>query len=191
MFFLVLTVGCGHAGAYNPEINNQLQTSVSSTTLGPGDVFEVRVYRETELSGIFQVSPEGTIDFPLLGTIKVDSRNSSQIASMIRDGLSKGYIKEPFVTVTVKEFNSKRIYVLGQVDKPGTFKYEEGMSVIQAITLAGGFSKLARPNAVLVTRTEDGREVKTVVPVTDISEGKAKNFLLHPGDIVFVPESIL
>ncbi len=191
-FMLIGLCSCGPSGAYRTASPEPLDLGASlSTAVGPGDLFEVRVYREPDLSGVFQVSPNGTIDYPLLGTLTVDQLDSSQVATRIRDGLAAGFLRDPFVTVTVKEFNSKRVYVLGQVEKAGTFRFEEGMTIIQLVTLAGGFTKLARPNAVTVTRNEGGREERFVLPVDDISEGKARNFLLRPGDIVFVPESIL
>lgn len=186
------TAGCSQPVAYDDaSLGDLVQASISGAALGPGDTFEVRVYRDADLSGVFQVSPAGTIDYPLLGTLAVAGLDSQQVATRIREGLARGYVREPFVTVTVKEFLSKRVYVLGQVEKPGTFRYEDGMSVIQAITLAGGVTKASRPNEVVVTRHEDGREVRFSVPVRDISEGKAKNLYLRPGDIVYVPESIL
>ncbi|NOZ00312.1 MAG: polysaccharide export protein [Deltaproteobacteria bacterium] len=189
VFFAAL-VGCAGAG-YVPSQAGTLDGNISTAALGPGDVVNVRVYKDKDLSGNFQVSPAGTIDYPLLGTLKVRGLTASQLAEMIRDGLSRGYLRNPFVAVNVQELQSKRVYVLGQVAKPGTFIFTEGMTIIHAITLAGGFTKIARANSVVVTRTENGKDVRMVVPVDDISEGKAKNLHLLPGDIVFVPESIL
>lgn len=190
--FLMLLLTCGvNSVRYDPRLGESSGEFNVSGVLGPGDILEIRVYREQDLSGIFQVSPEGTIDYPLLGTVKVEGLTSSKVAATIREGLAKGYLANPFVTVTIKELNSKKIYVLGQVMKPGTFLFQEGMSVIQAISLAGGFTKMARPNAVVVTRTEGGKEIRTIIPANDIAEGKEKNFYLKPGDIVFVPESLL
>ena len=76
------------------------------------------------------------------------------------------------------------------MQKPGTFPYEEDMSIIQAITMAGGFTKVASKNDIGVTRQVDGKETKIRVPVADIGSGREKNFKLQPGDIVFVPESM-
>ena len=89
----------------------------------------------------------------------------------------------------IREYNSKKIFVFGEVQKPGTFPYEQNMSIIQAITLAGGFTKLASKNNINVTRLIDGQERKIRIPVEDIGIGREKNFLLQPGDIVFIPES--
>jgi protein involved in polysaccharide export with SLBB domain len=94
------------------------------------------------------------------------------------------------VSVLVREYNSKKIFVFGEVQKPGTFPYDEEMSVIQAITVAGGFGKLASKNDVNVTRLVNGKETKIRVRVADIGTGREKNLRLLPGDIVFVPESL-
>jgi polysaccharide export outer membrane protein len=184
-------LACGHAAQYDPELGMLVRQSAEGTLLGPGDVFEVRVYREPDLSGVFQVAPDGTVDFPLLGNLRIEGLTSSQTAATLRGRLADGLLRDPFVTVQVKEFQSKRIYVLGQVERPGTFRYEEGMSVVQAVTLAGGFTKTSRPNATVVTRIVNGAETRSEVPVEDISRGRQKNFYLRPGDIVFVPESLL
>lgn len=168
------------------EINRDNYSSLS-----PGDVFEVRVYQEPDLSGLFQVSSSGTIDFPLVGTIKVAGLTSEQVARMLRNELSAKYIKDPYVSVFIKEFTTRKIHVLGQVNKPGSYKYEDGMSIIQAIALAGGFTKMARQNNIIVTRVEEGVEKRIVVPVEEISSGLKKNMFLKPGDIIYVPETIL
>jgi polysaccharide export outer membrane protein len=183
--------GCPARVPYDPNLAELVKSSMAGAAVGPGDIFEVRVYREQDLSGFFQVAPDGTVEFPLIGSLAVSGLTSSDIARLVREKLADGYLKSPYVTVNIKEFLSKRVYVLGQVEKPGTFRYEDGMSVIQVITLAGGFTKTARPNDVVVTRVDGDRELRSVVPVNDISEGRARNFYLRPGDIVFVPESIL
>lgn len=162
-----------------------------SATLGSGDVLEIRVYQEPDLSGAHRVSSEGTIDFPFCGRVMAAGLTSSGLADSLTTCLANGYLKRPQVTVFLKEYNSKKIYVFGEVQKPGTFPFEDRMNVIQAITLAGGFSKLAAKNSVIVTRVIDGQERKLKVPVESIGEGRDKNFVLQPGDIVFVPESFL
>lgn len=164
-------------------------TPAKVTALGPGDVVEIRVFQEADLTGAYRVSPEGTVDFPLCGKVRLSGKTSSQAADVITECLAKGYLKHPQVTVLVREYNSQKVFVFGEVQKPGTFPYEENMSIIQAITLAGGFTKQAARNDTNVTRLIEGREVKIRVPVADIGVGREKNFLLQPGDIVFVPES--
>jgi polysaccharide export outer membrane protein len=162
----------------------------SSTTLGPGDLFEVRVFQEAELSGMFQVGPQGDIIFPLCKKVQVGGLTANGAADKIRACLAEGFMRNPQVSVLVKEFNSKKIFVFGEVQKPGTFLFEDGMSVVQAITLAGGFNRNASQNSTSVTRRVNGQEVKVKVSVQDIALGKASNFTLEPGDIVYVPESL-
>lgn len=195
---LVLSVCAVLAAACSPPVSDEylkipVDTNAirSAVTLGPGDVFEVRVYGEAGLSGIHRVSAEGTIQFPLIGEVKVSGLSPTEVAARIQGELLNGYLKNPFVSVLVKEYQSKKIYVLGQVVKPGTFPYEGQMNIVQAITLAGGFTPLARKNSVIVTRVDAGQEKSIRLPVERISEGMAPNFMLQPGDIVFVPESAL
>jgi protein involved in polysaccharide export with SLBB domain len=163
----------------------------NSITLGSGDTFEARVYGEKELSGEFRVSSEGTIHFPLLGETTVLNLSPSEVATLLQDKLREGYLRDPYVTVAIKEYKSKKVFVLGQVSKPGTFPFEGKMNIIQAITLAGGFTNTARKNYVIVTRVDEGVEKRLKVPVEKISEGLASNFSLRPDDIVYVPETVL
>ena len=111
-------------------------------------------------------------------------------AETIRECLARKYMRDPQVSVLVKEYNSKKVFVFGEVQKPGTFPYQDGMSVVQAVTLAGGFTKTAAQNSTSVTRHVGGSETKIKVSVQDIALGKVANFTLEPGDIVYVPESL-
>lgn len=163
-------------------------TPAQASTLGPGDLVEVRVFQEPDSSGVWRVSPEGTIDYPLCGKVVLAGRTSSTAADALRECLAR-YLRRPQVSVLIREYNSKKIFVFGEVQKPGTFPYEGEMSIIQAITLAGGFTKTAAQNSTNVTRLVGGQERKIRVPVEDIGVGRERNFLLQPGDIVFVPES--
>jgi len=193
---VVLSAGCkgprgsGGTTLRADEVPQVDAAPAASTTLGPGDLIEVRVFEEADLSGPYRVAPGGTIDFPLCGKVEVQGLNTSATADMLRRCLGEKYLKHPQVTVLLREYNSKKIFVFGEVQKPGTFPYEEDMSIIQAITMAGGFTKIASKNDIAVTRQVEGKETKIRVPVADIGTGREKNFRLQPGDIVFVPESI-
>jgi protein involved in polysaccharide export with SLBB domain len=163
---------------------------VPASTLGSGDVFEVKVYDEQELSGIYRISSSGSINFPLIGRVQIEGLTSSDAADVIQEKLAERFLKDPQVSIFVKEYNSKKVSVFGQVNKPGTFNYEDRMTVIQAVSMAGGFTNIAAKNDINVTRIVENEEKKFFVPVEAIAEGKAKNFFLDPGDIVYVPESI-
>jgi protein involved in polysaccharide export with SLBB domain len=161
----------------------------AQNALGPGDVFDVRVFGEPDLSGTYRVSSDGTINFPLVGKLKIEGLSAGEISDALEHGLTK-FLRQPQVSLLVKEFNSKKVYVFGEVTKPGTFPFEDGMNIVQAITLAGGFTKIANKNGTFVTRVIERHEQRLKAPISEIAEGKAANFRLEPGDIVFVPESI-
>lgn len=165
-------------------------TSDSETrrTLGPGDLVDVRVYLEPDHSGVWALSPEGTIDYPLCGKVHLAGRTSGTAADALRKCLAR-YLRNPDVSVVIREYNSKKVFVFGEVQKPGTFSFEEGMTIIEAITLAGGLTKVASPNGTTVARQGEGQQQKLRVPVKNIRDGQEKNFSLQPGDIIFVPES--
>lgn len=169
--------------------SSSLQADSKATPLGPGDIFEVRVYDEKELTGIHRVAANGSVDIPLIGRLDVDRLNRSQLVDLLRSKLST-YIKAPQVSVFVKERKSKKVYVFGKVKKPGTFTYENRMNIIQAITLAGGFDKLANQTGTYVNRVVKGQEERIEISVKAIGQGKTKNFPLLAGDIIYVPESI-
>jgi protein involved in polysaccharide export with SLBB domain len=169
---------------------DETAAAVGASSLGPGDVIEVRVYQEPELSGVYQVGPEGDVVFPLCKTVVVGGLSPNGAAEKLRACLHDGFMRDPQVSVLVKEYNSKKVFVFGEVQKPGTFIFEDGMSIVQAVTIAGGFTKTAARNSTSVTRHIRGQEVKVKVNVQDIALGKAPNFTLEPGDIVYVPESL-
>jgi protein involved in polysaccharide export with SLBB domain len=191
---VVSAVACRAPTPHDGAVMDTSQANVelgrgTASTLGSGDLLEVRVYQETDLSGAFRVSPEGLIDYPLCGKVSVLNMSSSTAADALTACLKNGFLKNPQVTVLVREYTSKKVFVLGEITKPGTFPYEENMSIIQAVTLAGGFTKLASKNGTSVTRLVEGQETRVRVPVADIEQGRQKNFPLQPGDIIFVPES--
>ncbi len=191
---ILLAVGCVLWAACTsstsaPVKPAALPTPSENAVLGPGDVFEVRVFGEEGMSGAYRVAGDGTIDFPLVGKTMVDGLTASTLADELRQTLSK-YLNNPSVSVFLKEYNSRKVFVFGQVRQPGTFAYEQGMNIVQAITLAGGFEKLADQDGTSVTRVVEGREQRLKVSVKAIAEGRAQNFRLEPGDIVFVPETL-
>jgi polysaccharide export outer membrane protein len=160
------------------------------STLGVGDSIDVRVFGEADLSGTYRVGGDGTISYPLTGAINVLGLEAPEAAKRISQRLSDGILRAPQVTVTLREQTSKKIYIIGQVSKPGTFTYTPSMSVLEAITNAGGFTPIAAKNDTTVTRNESGTKTIVKVPVEDIGEGRAKNVYLRPGDIISVPERL-
>ena len=131
-------------GCATPHPAPQMMTvPVAVDRLGVDDLYDVRVYAESDLSGTYRVASDGTIDFPLAGRIAVAGLGSSDVQQEIVNRLKTGYLKNPQVTLMVKEWNSRKISVLGQVQRPGAVSYFPNMTIVDAIASAGGFSSIA------------------------------------------------
>jgi protein involved in polysaccharide export with SLBB domain len=158
--------------------------------LGIDDVFEVRVFSEPDLSGQYRVAADGTIDYPFVGRVSIVGRRSGDVQELITAKLRDGYLKSPQVSVMVKEWNSRKVSVIGQVQRPGPIVYFPNMTVVDAIAGAGGFTPIASKNAVTLRRESKGAVESRNCPVADISEGRAPNIVLRPGDILVVEERL-
>ena len=177
---------CGNRGVQATEIP---PPATDDTTLGPGDVFSVRVYGEEAMTGSHQVAPDGTINFPLLGAVQVSGLEPTEVAQKLQDELRDGdLLRDPHVSVYVEAYSSKRVSVVGAVADPGTFALEPGMTVVQAISMAGGFSSLADRDGTVVTRRVNEELVRYRVPVARVTKGQAQDIEVAAGDIIFVPE---
>jgi polysaccharide export outer membrane protein len=183
---LVATVGCFEPDhslippAEPPEITSGFQL---------GDSFEVRVYGEDEIGGAFQVQEDGSIVFSLLGRVEVEGLTQAQLAAELERRLADGYLREPQVTVVLTARQNYEVSVLGQVQKPGSFPYIERLTIVQAISDAGGLTDIAHKRRVKLTR-QTGEGPKTFeVSIKAITEGREADIMLQPGDIVFVPEA--
>lgn len=159
--------------------------------LGPGDVVEVRVFNEPELSGTHQISEGGTIRLPLVGNLQAAGVSPDELTIRIQTAYNERYLKSAEVSLFVKERNSQKVFVLGQVAKPGAVSVTAGrMTVIEAIAAAGGTTKIADGSRALLTREKDGRQLRVAVDVAAIGKGQAPDVELQPGDILFVPETM-
>ncbi len=177
------SVGCGDPP---PSEYPRQEVHTEDSTLRVGDILDVRVYRQDEMSGTYEVSIEGTFTFPLIGVIEAAGKTSVAVERELNQRLADGYLQAPSVSVLMKESRSKAISVLGEVAKPVSVPYSIGLTVIDAITNAGGFTASAKKNAVTVTRSTNGKKTRYTVPAGDIGRGTAENFYVRPGDVVFV-----
>ncbi len=155
--------------------------------LGPDDSLRVSVYREPELDRKVRISADGFISFPLLGKVKAEGLTTLELENSLKDELKK-YLINPQVSVFITEFST--VTVTGQVKKPGAYPLKGGLTVIEAIGMAQGFTGSAAQNDVNVMRIEDGGKKTIRVRVADINKrgDKTRDVLLQRGDIVFVPE---
>ncbi|MES2504696.1 MAG: polysaccharide biosynthesis/export family protein [Myxococcota bacterium] len=181
------TLGCAHAPVIQqkPELKK-----LSRALLGAGDVIDVRIFEEKELSGPHQISSEGTIRLPLIGTLLVSGLAPEEASDLIASEYKKKYLKNPEVAVFVQQSNSRKIYLLGEVKTPGPYPYEDNMTLIGAIAKAGGPTPLAAANRTIISRSDNGRPVKMTAKMSDIGAGEAPDLPVMPGDIIFVPQSL-
>lgn len=159
--------------------------------LGVGDVVEVRVFNEPELSGTHQISESGFIRLPLVGTVVAAGLSPDELSASIASSYNANYLRHAEVSLFVKERNSQKVFVLGQVGKPGAVPIAgRRITVIEAIAQAGGTSKLADASRVVLTRDKNGEQVRVAVDVAAIGRGQAPDVEMQPGDILFVPETL-
>ncbi|MCA9563224.1 MAG: polysaccharide export protein [Myxococcales bacterium] len=154
------------------------------------DRIEIREAREQELTGEFIVPSSGTINFPWIGEVQVAGRTCSQVEAEITERLADGFLLNPSITCQIIEMNSRRIDVIGEVNAPGTYSYESGMTILRAIARAQGFTEDAQPNGSSVLRQQNGSEQRINIPLEDIIAGSEPNFPLVPGDTVVVPRYV-
>lgn len=175
----------------------QEKSSLIVTTdyiLGPEDVLEITVWRNVDLSKTVTVRPDGKISLPLIGDVSAVGKTTVQLADEI-SGKLKEYKENPQVTILVKEVNSYAIYVLGEVAHPGKFPLKSKTTLLQAVTVAGGFTATAARNKIVVFRfAKDGTsQIKIKASYDDIvlREGSNQNIELKPGDQIVVPSETM
>jgi polysaccharide export outer membrane protein len=157
-------------------------------TLLPGDQLDVAVWREPDLTRKIVVRPDGKFSFPLVGEILAQGRSAAQITTEIESRLKK-YIPEPVVTVSVTEILGNRIYVIGQVKTAGSYVMNPQLTIMQALSLAGGTTPFAKGNDILILRSSQGQQQTLRFRMDDVVSGRSveQNVLLKSGDVVIVP----
>ena len=187
---MLLLSACGRKSvdpAYEALVEQESQVPESGA-LGVGDKFEIQVRNEPDLSGEYVVATDGTITFHFIGRVKVLGKTCPEVENELADGLRGEYLKSPSVLCAITEYNSKRVFIFGQVKEPGSFAYKSNITIVEAMALAGGFNERADANATKLSRKINDTEVQVKVPVQDIVEGRSRNIKLLPGDIVYVPK---
>jgi polysaccharide export outer membrane protein len=156
--------------------------------IGATDVLNIYVWKEAELTQDVTVLPDGKITFPLIGEIQAQGRTVTELKKDLSDKL-KDYVTAPEVTVVVREVNSRRIYTLGKLNRPGPYPLAPDMTVIQALSVAGGFAEWADEKNIRVIRREGGKEIQYRFNYKDFIAGKdiKQNILLKPNDTIVVP----
>jgi polysaccharide export outer membrane protein len=156
--------------------------------IGPEDLLKVSVWKESDLSTSLPVRPDGKISLPLIGDLDAAGFTPTQLGAVITDKL-KQYVDDPRVTVVVTAINSKKIFILGSVNKTGSYALLPNMTVLQALSNAGGFSQFADLKHMYVLRTESGKQTKLSFNYKRLIKGEdmQQNIVLKPGDTIVIP----
>jgi protein involved in polysaccharide export with SLBB domain len=159
----------------------------------PLDILSITIYMEDDLQKQYRVSQNGCISYPFIGEVRVAGLTVSEVEEKLTRLLSPDYFINPPITVFVEKYNSRMVFILGAITNPGSYAIppEKELTVVEAVSLAGGFTEKAAVNKTKIIRVEDGQEKIMVVKITDVTKGgdKSKDIVLKPNDIIIVPES--
>ncbi len=170
---------------------SQVQANTDEFVVLPGDVLQITVWKEEGMDREVQVLSDGTITFPLVGTVVVENKTPSEVQLQIKELLTS-VIPAASVTVSVNAPLGHKASILGQVQKPGEFVMSTNIGVMQLISQAGGLTPYADKDKItIIRRTLEGKKIIIEFPYKNISRGRdlEKDINLEPGDVVFVPDS--
>ncbi len=159
-----------------------------SYQLNPGDILQISVWNEEALQQEVLVLPDGTISFPLVGILKVANRTPGQVQEEIKEKLSK-LIPDPEINLTVRAVEGNNIFIIGKVVRPGRFPMSSPTDVVQALSLAGGFTPYADAEKIQILRRTGNKQKVIKFEYSKIYDGQAleSNILLQSGDTIVVP----
>jgi polysaccharide export outer membrane protein len=157
-------------------------------TVKPGDGLEISVWKEPDLQGPVLVTPDGFFSFPLVGHVDARGKTVTDLQQVITERLAK-YISDPVVTVSIREVRGNKVYVIGQVNRPGEFIVNPRVDVMQALSMAGGTTAFAALDDIRILRRSGAKQESLEFDYNAVARGKAleQNIELRAGDIVVVP----
>jgi polysaccharide export outer membrane protein len=165
-----------------------IEAAVQEYRIGPGDLIRVAVFGNNDLSSRVTVRPDGRMTLPLLGEVSVTGKTVNDVTREITEGYRR-FVQDARVAVVIEEVHSYRVFVLGKVTRPGEFEARTPLTITQAMALAGGTTRGANVDAIVVLRRgANGRDERYEVSLTDILDGHTQqNFTLRTGDTIMVP----
>jgi len=162
--------------------------------INPFDLLEVTVYQEPDLTRSVRVSQDGSITFPLVGRVELAGLTVMEAEQRLAKLLEADYLVNPQVSIFIKEYHSKKVFIIGEVRNPGSFNVpqDKPLTVLEAVALAGGFTNVAAADDIRVIRVVNGAQQYMRVRASEITRGgdKSKDLILAPNDIIFVPERL-
>lgn len=194
LLFLLLCAACVlPSRGEPPQAPQPTSPPASNYRLSANDLLQIKVFQEDDLDATVRISKDGTIQFPLIGGAKIGGKSVQEAAQTLEAALRE-YLVRPQVSIRVIEYSKRRFTVLGQVAKPGAYEMPEdqSMNLLEAIGVAGGYTRIANPSKVILKRKVNG--VETIFKLnakTMATEGEQQRFDVLPGDTILVGESIL
>ena len=195
---LFLIIVCG-IGAFNqsmaadkteaspPETKKEIVAD-PSYIIGPMDVLEIQVWKEPDFSRQVLVRPDGKITLPLVGDISASGMNTMGLKALLSEKL-EDFVSNPEVTVIVLESHSKNFYIIGKITRPGTYPLNPDMTVLQAISVAGGLAEWADKDSIRIIRRSGGKDEILSFDYDKVISGESleQNILLNPNDTIIIP----
>jgi len=171
-----------------PSRSSDPATRGDDYLIGAGDVLEILVWREPDLSRTVTVRPDGKISLPLVDDVQASQGTLLQLKERLTETLS-GFVEQPSVYVMLQENRSKKIYMVGKINSPGEYPLEKNMTVLQAIARAGGFGEWASKDDIIIVRKTPTGQVHIKFDYDRVVSGKdvTQNILLNPDDVIIVP----
>jgi polysaccharide export outer membrane protein len=163
-------------------------TDAGGYAVNPGDILEISVWKEEDLLKQVVVRPDGYFSFPLTGDIRAEGRTIEDVRRDVVSRVSR-FVPDPVVSVAVLEPRGSKVYVIGQVNRPGEYPVNRFVDVVQAISMASGFTAFAQLDSIKILRRQGGTQTAIPFAYGDIAAGKRlqQNIVLLPGDTVLVP----
>lgn len=170
------------------ELAKKVATQDPNYVIGSQDMLDISVWREPDFSRTVPVRPDGKISLPLLNDMQAAGLTPSQLAAELTKSLNK-FVTNPQVTIIVTQINSQRFYVLGEAARPGAYTLIPEMTILQALSNAGGFTPYANSKKIYLLREENGKQQKLLFNYKDVISGKRteQNIVLKSGDTIVVP----
>jgi polysaccharide export outer membrane protein len=178
--------GPASAGTSAGTVSTATKSADPNYVMGPQDVLDISVWKEEQLTKTVPVRPDGKISMPLLNDVQAAGLTPTQLAGQITESLKK-FVTDPQVTIIVREINSQRVYMLGEVARAGAYPLLPNMTVLQALSSAGGFTQFANVKKIYVLRVENGKQQKFPFNYKHALESPDENILLKAGDTIVVP----
>ena len=190
---LLLVSGCSSPQQISPPPQPVQVQGSGDYRLTPNDLLDFRIFQEPDFDAVIRIAGDGTAIFPMIGQVPIAGKTVGEATEMLRQRYMSGYLANPQVNLTVRTYARRIFTMLGQVQKPGTYEIEgnESISLLQAIGMAGGYTRIANPSKVVVKRNEGGVERVYNFNAKKMARSQADStFRILPGDVITVAESI-